>query len=109
MQFFNWSNVYPQLLLGQTMNTMVGVHHQGEFFETRKITLDSPNLEEIAMAAQPGLKKLRQLLEEIQSVAMERGRDARLSLVSRQGVLQVMESKFGKDLLPSDVLERFDA
>lgn len=108
MKNFNWPNVYPQLLLGQTLTTMVGVHRRGVFFETQKITLNSPDLDEVAAAAQPGLKKLRQLLEEIQNVVMERGREARLSLVSKRGVLQIMESKNGKDLLPNDILSRFD-
>ena len=71
---------------------MAGVHRRGEFFETRRYELGAPELEDVARAAQPGLKKLRQLLQGIQDAMMSRGKDARLSLVCRQGVLQAIES-----------------
>ena len=50
----------------------------------------------------------RRLLEELQNMMMERGKEARLSLVCRGGVLQVMERKSSRALLPKEILARFD-
>lgn len=105
---FNWFHAYSQLLLGQTKTVMIGVHRKGEFFEIREFKLDSPELKEVEQACQPGLRKLRSMLEELQNIVMERGKGARLSLVCRDGVLQLMERTSSKALLPGETLKRFD-
>lgn len=105
---FKWAQAYPQLLLGQTKTVMIGVHSAGVFSETHTVELDSPKLEEVARSVQPGLRKLRRLLGELQDRVMERGKEARLSLVCRDGVLQLMERSSGRPLLPQEILERFE-
>ena len=109
MASLRWYEVYPQLLLGQTFHAMIGVHLKGEFLKVQHVELGSPELEEVARSVQPGLRKLRYLLEEIQNAVMERGKDVKLSLVCRQGMLVLLKRTSSNSLLPSEVLERFEA
>lgn len=104
----DWRTIYPQLLLGQTHTTVIGVQRQGEFFKIRKATLDAAHLEVQRQRVQPALKKLRVLLEEIQNIALERGRDARISLLCQDGVLSLVERVSDKELLPKYILQRFE-
>lgn len=102
---------YLQLMLGQIPALYVGIHRNGNFETVKKCQLDAL---EPAFSAniQPGLQKLRHLLEEIRNVALKKGRGVQLSLVYRKKVsseLQVMERSRGKSLLPDDVLQRFSA
>ncbi|GJE92537.1 hypothetical protein PsYK624_086920 [Phanerochaete sordida] len=109
MASLRWYEVYPQLLLAQTMHCMVGVHSRGTFAEVRHFEIDAPEFEEVARSIQPGLRRLRVLLEEIQQAAMACGADAKLSLVCREGRLVLLKRTSAASLLPPDILRRFDA
>ena len=102
---------YLQLMFGQTPVLHLGIHRDGTFYDIRECQLDA--LESTyAAKVQPGLQKLRRVLEEIRNIAVERGKGVQLSLVYRKEVspdLQVMERSRGKSLLPDDVLQRFSA
>ena len=78
----------------------IGVHSKGVFDELRVKKLDAPDLKRHAKEAQQGMKKLRHTLEEIHNFAMTHGKKARLSLVCRDGVLQVMERESADSYLP---------
>ncbi|GJE92535.1 hypothetical protein PsYK624_086890 [Phanerochaete sordida] len=109
MAALRWYEVYPQLLLGQTMHCMMGVHSRGTFAEVRHFEIDAPELEDVARSVQPGLRKLRALLEEIQQAAMACGAAAKLSLVCRERRLVLLRRTSAASLLPPDILRRFDA
>lgn len=104
---FPGSAEYLQLLLGQTPTLYVGIHQNGTFKSVKERALESPEFAYSANKVQPGLKKLRRLLEDIRTVAVQRGKETRLSLVCRKGVLQVMTRSGGESLLPGDILQRF--
>ncbi len=106
---FDWQLFYPQQFIGQIPTQVIGVHQGGRFYEIREKRLDAPELRDVARKAQEGLKKLHEILEEIHNYAMAHGKKARLSLVSRGGVLQVMQRESADSYLPSDVLDRFES
>lgn len=49
---FDWADAYPQLYLGQTPTSIIGVHRSGTFFETREKKIDSAYLKGVGAAAQ---------------------------------------------------------
>ena len=105
---FDWEFAYPQQFIGQIPTQVIGVHHKGGFYEIREKKLDAPELRDVARKAQEGLKKLHEILEEIHNYAMAHGKKARLSLVCKAGVLQVMQRESADSYLPPDVLDRFE-
>ena len=104
---FPGSAEYLQLLLGQTPTLYVGIHRDGTFNSVKERGLNSPEFAYSAEKVQPGLKKLRRLLEDIQRVAIQRGGKARLSLVCHKGILQIMQRSSEKSLLPGEIMQRF--
>lgn len=104
----DWPFIYPQLALGQTPALIVGVHSRGEVHTLRTTKLDAPALEDVRTEVQPRLRRLSKLLEEIWLVVAEIGKETRVSLLCRKGVLSLVERTSGEDLLPQDVLERFE-
>ena len=106
---FDWQNAYPQLFLGGCPTLHIGVHTKGTFFEVRKKHLDDPDLRGVARTAQNGLKRLRAALGEVHNFAMANGKEARRSLVCRDGKLEVMQRESADSFLPDEILRRFDA
>ncbi|KAI0345488.1 hypothetical protein BDW22DRAFT_880222 [Trametopsis cervina] len=104
---FDWTWTYLQLFLGQTYNLYLGVHQKGNFQEVRQIDFDSPSMKEAAKVAQPVLKKLARLLDEILYTALDHGEDGRLSLVSRAGELKMYRRREKESFLPDEILDRF--
>lgn len=100
---------YLQLFFGQTPTILVGIHNKGTFNNVKERKLESPEFAYSAQKVQPGLRKLRRLLEKIQKIVLEKGKGAKLSLVCKKGVLQIMERSGDQLLLPDSVLERFVA
>ncbi|GJE88252.1 hypothetical protein PsYK624_043350 [Phanerochaete sordida] len=103
---FDWADAYLQLYLGQTPHSIMGVHQFGTFEERREKKLDSASLKHVARTQQRYLQQLGQLLGQIQRLVVERG-DAKLSVLCRSGVLQLVERQSTGLLLPLEVLERF--
>lgn len=105
---FDWENAYPQLFLSQTSNHYLAVHDRGNFTRIIKRNLDSPELKEIDAEAQPNFRRLRRVLQDIQSLAKEHGQRGRLSLVHQSGVVRVYQRTKSTSFLPDDVVKRFE-
>ncbi|GJE92532.1 hypothetical protein PsYK624_086860 [Phanerochaete sordida] len=101
-------NAYLQLLLGQLPELCLGVHDgSGVFDSINSIPLDSERFRNAREKARPALRKLRRLLEEIQSLVMQRGVGAQLSLVCSGGELLLMQRTAEDALLPPVLMRRF--
>jgi hypothetical protein len=96
-----------QLWLSQTPHYALAVHEGGLVREVRRQHLhDSPALRAAADAAQGGLKRLRVLLDTVRRLVVERGRDTRLSLLCREGRLEVFVRE-GAPVLPTEFEDKF--
>ena len=105
----DWGVIYPQLFIGQTPTLKIGVHQRGEFYEVREEKLDAPKREEVARETQTALKKLWTILKELHNLAMAQGKEGRINVVSKGGVLQVVQRESTESFIPEDLLSRFDA
>jgi hypothetical protein len=105
---FNWAEALPQLWLSRTANHILAVHERGTFTSVTRRSLEgSAELRAATAGAQLSFKKLRRVLDAIQELLVERGREARLTLVCRNGVLEVFERTDDWSVLPKEVLKRF--
>jgi hypothetical protein len=104
---FSWREAFPQLWLSQTPHHYLAVHNRGTFSSIQRRTIEGEDLLAIAADAQQSFRKLRKVLGAIQELLIEQGREARLSLVCRNGVLEVFERTDGRNVLPDKVLKRF--
>jgi hypothetical protein len=105
---FSWPEAFPQLWLSQTPYHFLAVHERGTFTSVTRRSIDGTELRAVAADAQASFKKLRRVLGAIQELIIERGRDARLSLVCRNGMLEIFERTDGKSLLPKELIKKFD-
>lgn len=103
-----WGETYPQLFLSQIPNIYIGVHTYGEFTRIIKHGLDDPELKEINAGAQDNFRRLRRVLQDIQSLVREHGQRGRLSLVYQNGTMRVYQRKESISCLPDDILRRFE-
>ena len=55
------------------------------------------------------MKKLWTILKELHNLAMAQGKEGRISVVSKGGVLQVVQRESTESFIPEDLLSRFDA
>ena len=102
------NDAYIQLYLGQMATLCTGIHDgKGVFTSIRERRLDADDFGSVKEKVQPGLRKLRRLLEEIQSTVIERGQGAKLSLVCRDSELRLMQRASDESLLPLSLLVRF--
>lgn len=102
------ANSYLQLHLGQIPSLYIGVHDGNGTFDTVDILpCDSNDFDKAREKARAPLRRLRRLLEDIQSAVMERGPGAQLSLVCREGELLLMQREDDDALLPPALLKRF--
>lgn len=108
LTFHRWKYVYPQLFLSVTPNVFLAVHERGHFDTVIKERLDSPNMRNAKEAFQPRLLALVAVLEMIQELAVRYGKEARLSLVCKQGKLSVYQRDSKESCLPTGVLARFE-
>jgi len=105
---FDWSDAYPQLYLSQTPYHHLAVHRGGTFFSIAKREIGKKDLVAIESKAQPGFKKLRKILGEIQTRVKKGGADGRISLVCKNGVLKVHERTSKESCLSEDSLALFE-
>ena len=108
IQNLDWDAIYPQLYIGQTPTLKIGVHQRGRFEEVQTKTLDSPELKEVARETETGMKKLWSVLKELHNLVMANGKDARISVISKDGALQVLNRESLDSFLPEHTLSRFD-
>jgi len=104
---FDWGDAFPQLYLSQTPNHYLAVHRTGRFSSIAKRKIGEKDLIAIEANAQRGFKKLRKILEEIQTMVKKRGTSERISLVCKDGVLKVHERNSKDSCLPEDSLALF--
>ena len=104
---FDWNDAYPQLYLSQTPNHYLAVHRTGTFFSIARRRIGENDLVAIESRAQPGFKKLRKILGEIQTRVKKAGASGRISLVCEAGVLKVHERDSKESCLPEDSLALF--
>lgn len=104
---FDWGDAYPQLYFSQTPNHYLAVHRSGTFFSIAKRRIGEKDLVGIESRAQPGFRKLRKILGEIQTIVKRGGASGRISLVCKNGVLKVHERNGKENCLPEDSLALF--
>ncbi len=109
LYFHRWEYTYPQLFLSVTPHVYLAIHNCGHFNNVIKEKLDSPNLQNAKEVFQPQLWVLVAVLQMIQKLAVTHGREARLSLVCKQGRLSVYERVSKESCLPKDILARFES
>ena len=105
---FDWGDGYPQLYFSQTPHHYLAVHRSGTFFSIAKRAVGKKDLVAIENRAQPGFKKLRKVLGEIQTMVRNGGGDERISLVCKDGALKVHERTSKESYLPEDSLALFE-
>ena len=104
---FDWGDAYPQLYFSQTPHHHLAVHRTGTFFSIAKRKIGENDLVAVEGKAQPGFRKLRQVLGEIQTMVKKGGANGRISLVCKDGILKVHERKSKESCLPEDSLTLF--
>lgn len=105
---YDWKEQYPQLYLSQTPHHFLAVHHGGLFDRMEMRQLDDAEMKTIHASVENSFKKLRALLETIQQIAVDHGKEARrLSLVCRSGSVTVLERRSRDNCLPDEVMGRF--
>lgn len=105
---FDWGDAYPQLYFSQTPNHYLAVHRTGTFFKVTKRKIGKSDLVAIERREQPGFKKLRKILGEIQARVKRGGADGRISLVCKNGILKVHERTNKGSCLPEASLALFE-
>lgn len=105
-----WEESFPQLFLSQTPHHYLGVHQTGRFVQIQKRQMGKdPELLMAEKTAQKNLKKLRVVLGLIREVVVDAGENGRLSLVCRDGNLEVYDRKSDKSRLPGFLMRQFKA
>ncbi|EMD39487.1 hypothetical protein CERSUDRAFT_149984 [Gelatoporia subvermispora B] len=105
---FDWADAYPQLFLSQTSNHFLAAHARGRFESITKRQVGSPEMKQIEASIQPAFRRLRQALHDIQELVKAHGQRGRLTLVCREGRLEIFERESQESCLPDSVMERFD-
>ena len=105
---FDWGDAYPQLYFSQTPHHYLAIHRTGTFFSIAKREIGKKDLVAIENRAQPGFRRLRKLLGEIQTMVKKGGASGRKSLICKDGILKVHERNSEGNCLPEDSLALFD-
>ncbi|KAI0738902.1 hypothetical protein C8Q80DRAFT_1112906 [Daedaleopsis nitida] len=107
---FDWKEQYPQLLLSGTPHLFLAVHDRGMFERIKKHELGTAELRrtvESSPQTQGAFRRLGEALRAIQRLVVEHGPRTRLSLVCRDGALEVFVRTGTEGGLPESELERF--
>ena len=103
-----WKEVYPQLYLSQTQHIYYARHKNGKFTSVSEFELGKGKLVKVDQDAQEGFKKLKKLLDSIQSLVLEHGA-MRISFVCVGETLSVYRIPQGESCLPEDAMALFVA
>jgi hypothetical protein len=106
---FKTAEALPLLMLSGTAAVVLGIHEQGAFGLLRRIACDDPALEAARVQAQPALKRLRRVLEEVQDLMLGDALGKKVSFVCRDGVFQAYERNTEVGMLPDEHAKRFEA
>ncbi|TBU44042.1 hypothetical protein BD309DRAFT_959331 [Dichomitus squalens] len=106
---FDWTEQYPQLLLAHVPHVFLAVHERGNFERIKKHELGAAEFRNVENNArlQRAFRQLVGVLRTVQNLAKEHGRRGRLSLVCRDGRLEVFERTTDQGAIPDSELERF--
>jgi len=104
-----WSDLLAQLYLAATPRVYIGVHKRGTVVEIQQHDLEEETLTRLLHGNAENFEKLGRILEVLQGLVVERGKDAKLSLVCKGGTVSVHERTDKSDRLPASILARFDA
>ncbi|KAK0506816.1 hypothetical protein EDD18DRAFT_1060286 [Armillaria luteobubalina] len=96
---------YQQLYFSQTPELIIGLHHNGRFTDVQRRTIESMAFFEDSV--QRGLATLGNALRDIQNLAVNSGREGRLSLIGKDRDLLVYERSSAASCLPEIYLKRF--
>jgi len=105
---YDWGEAYPQLFFSQTAQHYLAVHKHGRFFEITKTKSNSDKLQDMEQELQDGFKKVRKALDVIRELVIKHGKQGRLTLVCKDGVLDVYERKSDESLLPDVAMKFFE-
>jgi hypothetical protein len=95
------------MFFGQVEHHILAVHSRGAFFRYRHDRMNSSMpLRRAGAEAQTGLKRLHIVLEIIQNLVITRGKGNGISVVQRNGLLEVFET-VSKIHIPSEVEAHF--
>ncbi|PIL35057.1 hypothetical protein GSI_02844 [Ganoderma sinense ZZ0214-1] len=106
---FDWEEQYPQLLLSSTPHLFLAVHDRGVFQNVIKHQLGTTEFRRVENDSkiQKRFRQLVAVLRTVQSLVKEHGARGRLSLVCRDGRLEVFERTSDQRMVPDSDLERF--
>lgn len=104
-----WDDIYPQLHLSCTPHLYVAKHFKGSFTAVERYGLRDSALRPYAAAAERGVGKLVQLLEELSSYLQEAGPGIGFSLIGGvSGDLKLYRRKMGTSRgLTKDIIAKF--
>ncbi|KAK1230846.1 hypothetical protein PQX77_006064 [Marasmius sp. AFHP31] len=102
-----WDEIVLQMSIAQTPHLFLGVHDRGNFEQVhKKSAASSPELKAAEAEVKPALLKLRRVLEDIKRLVVVNS--GRLSLICRDGKLDVVERISRESCLPGEFLNKFD-
>lgn len=106
---FDWAEQYPQLLLTNIPHLFLAVHERGVFQRIKKHELGTTEFRRVENDSkiQKGFRQLVAALRTIQSLVKEHGARGRLSLVCREGRLEMFERTSDQGTIGDSDLERF--
>ncbi|KAM5540765.1 hypothetical protein V8D89_005409 [Ganoderma adspersum] len=106
---FDWAEQYPQLLLSSTPHLFLAVHERGVFQRIIKHQLGTTEFRRVEndSKTQRRFRQLVAVLRTVQSLVKEHGARGQLSLVCRDGRLEVFERTSDERIVPDSDLERF--
>ncbi|KAH9947479.1 hypothetical protein B0H21DRAFT_335611 [Amylocystis lapponica] len=102
-----WKEAFPQIYFSQTPNHFSASHEGDQFKRVAKRKLGDPQMAWVEDNAQAGFRQLRKALQDIQKLVVGHGERGRISLVCRDGKMEVFERTSQASCLPESVLERF--
>jgi len=105
---FDWEDKYPQLYLSQTPHHVLAVHNRGRFSAIHRRKQTDTQFQELEKTLLPSLKLLKKALRDIQKLVIESGQRGRLTLVCKNGVLEVHERMSEESCLPDHMMALFD-
>jgi hypothetical protein len=108
MQRGGFNELYPQVYFGWTPHLFVAYHQGDGCFDTgnHEKLGETSSLMAAAEQAKPSLRRLRNLLQAFQALALQYGTGTNLTLLLRRGELEVFRRERGA-VLPTEFVAKF--
>ncbi|TFK74729.1 hypothetical protein BDN72DRAFT_853762 [Pluteus cervinus] len=104
-----WLETYAQLFFSQTPHHFSARQAEGTVKQVKKAHITSPTLQKVEKKLQPGLKKLRRFLVQLQELVILHGKDQRLSLIYENKELTLFRMRNDVCCIPEEYLARFSS